>query len=408
MEDKCIFCGQPLRHEFVDLGLMPLTNEYLPSNTEIKGQIFYPLKLYVCGKCLLVQAKVFAKPETIFSDYKYFSSYSSSWLEHCKQYVGNIVEKRKLSQTSLVVEIACNDGYLLQYFKPLGIPSYGVEPSQTVAKVAVEKGIDVEIDFFSADLARQLVSRKGKADLIICNNVLAHNPYINSFVEGLKILLKPDGIITVELPHLLNLIRYNQFDTIYHEHFSYFSLTALVKIFDKVGLCIVGIEQLDTHGGSLRLYISHIGNAPIDKSVGEILESERLYGLTEIDTYTKFRKSVEKIKFKSLKILVDLKSQNKRIAAFGAAAKGNTFLNYCGVGKDIVEYIVDSNPSKQGYLTPGNLIPIVDVRHLIDNPPDYLIILPWNLRDEIKNQVRQIIPNWDGRFITFIPQCDIF
>lgn len=405
----CRFCGKPLNHTFADLGLSPLSNEYISQDDVMKGQHFYPLIVNVCDDCFLVQAIEFTKPQDIFSDYKYFSSYSKSWLAHCNAYVDMIVPYLGLNSQSVVTEVACNDGYLLQYFKPYGISVHGVEPSANVADAAREKGIHVVTDFFNASLAPSLIESYGKSDLIICNNVLAHVPDINGFVEGLKLILSENGTITLEFPHILKLIKYNQFDTIYHEHFSYFSIMTVEKIFEAHDLKIVKVEELETHGGSVRVYAAHAENdrISIDASVSKILNQEEDAKLNSITTYTDFDFTIKKIKRDSLKKLVEIKEYGKSIAAFGAAAKGNTFLNYCGVGKDFIDYVVDSNPHKQGLYLPGTRIPILSKSEISKTKPDYIIILPWNLSAEIEEEIK-FAREWGCKFITFIPDIKIF
>ena len=405
----CRFCGTELWHVFADLGLSPMSNEYLLLEDSSKGQYFYPLVVHVCEKCYLVQAMEFSKPEAIFSNYKYFSSFSKSWLEHCKRYVDMIVASLELSTESLVTEIACNDGYLLQYFKPYGVPVYGVEPSENVALEAQKREIDVEVSFFGDELARILVEKRGKSDLVIGNNVLAHVPDINGFVKGLKTLLADGGVITVEFPHLLKLVQYIQFDTIYHEHFYYFSLLALTKIFKAHKLKIFRVDELDTHGGSLRVYAAHDKDTgrEVEASVTNVLEAEQCSGLGDMRTYAAFGDAVTKIKRESLRLLSELKGNGESIAAYGAAAKGNTFLNYCGIGKDFVDYVVDANPHKQGLYLPGTQIPIVGKEKLSETKPGCIIILPWNIRGEIEAELI-FAREWGCRLITFIPEVQFF
>ena len=404
---NCRSCGTELWRVMADLGLSPLSNEYLEDAS--RGQYFYPLVVNVCEKCCLVQAKEFSKPENIFSNYKYFSSFSKSWLEHCKKYVVMIVQDLGLGTGSLVTEIACNDGYLLQYFKPYEIPVYGVEPSKNVAAKAQKLGIDVEVAFFGSEKAVELAKKRGKSDLIIGNNVLAHVPDINGFVKGLKILLADDGTITLEFPHLLRLIQQNQFDTIYHEHFYYFSMMALEKVFDKHDLRVFKIDELDTHGGSLRIYATHKSNFAKqgDSSVGKVLNDELRSGLDKMHTYEAFEEKVQLIKSNSVKLLLELKDGGKSVAAYGAAAKGNTFLNYCGIRSDIIDYVVDANPSKQGLYLPGTQIPIVEKKVLHETKPSHIIILPWNIRKEIEAEL-SFAREWGCKFITFIPETEIF
>lgn len=407
--NKCRFCGHELKETFVDLGLSPLSNEYITRENLKKGQQFYPLNVMVCEECFLVQAMEYQKPENIFTDYKYFSSYSQTWLEHAEKYVDMIVSRLQLSSSSQVVEIASNDGYLLQYFKPYNIPTFGIEPAENVAEEAEKKGIPTITEFFGEKLAKVLKQENKQADLLIGNNVLAHVPNINDFVIGIKTILKPTGIVTMEFPHLLRLIDMNQFDTIYHEHFSYLSLITVENIFKSKGLKVFDVEKLPTHGGSLRIYATHIenNNVEVKKSVVELLREEELFGLRNIYTYIQFKKEVENIKRKTLKALIDIKEQGKSIAAYGAAAKGNTFLNYCGIGKDFVDYVVDANPHKQGLYLPGTQIPIVSSQKIKDSKPDYIIILPWNIKEEIMSQIN-FINEWNGKFMTLIPSFEIY
>ena len=405
----CRFCGKELTHCFADLGLSPISNEYLSRENMDKGQYFYPLEVKVCEECFLVQAMEYQKPEEIFTDYKYFSSFSTSWLEHCRQYVDMIVQRLDLNQQSLVYEIACNDGYLLQYFKPYKIPTCGIEPADNVAKDAAKKGIDVEVDFWSKDSAQAISKKHGKANLIIGNNVLAHVPDINSFVEGIRIALKDKGTVTMEFPHLMKLMEYNQFDTIYHEHFSYFSLMTVCKIFEKHGMKIYDVEELSTHGGSLRIFATHTENVQyeISNAVIRVLELEKKYGLDNILTYEAFAEKVEKIKRDSTCMLAKLKEKKAKIVAFGAAAKGNTFLNYCGIGKEYIEFVADSSVAKQGLFLPGTRIPIVEPDKIKEEKPDYIILLPWNLREEL-TELLSYTREWGCKLITFIPETEVF
>ena len=405
----CRFCGHELTQVFADLGFSPLANEYLTEEGLRRGQTFYPLKVQVCENCFLAQAALYQRPEQIFGEYQYFSSYSESWLQHCREYVDMIIPRLGLNESNRVCEVACNDGYLLQYFQPYRIPAMGVEPAENVAAVARAKNLDVKCCFFSDETAREIVAQNGKFDLVIGNNVLAHVPGINSFVEGLSIVLAPEGTITMEFPHLMQLIRHHQFDTIYHEHFYYLSLTTVQKIFFSHGLEIYDVEELPTHGGSLRIYAAHREYAQKQRyeSVPKLLEKERTFGLANMQTYAQFNKQMERIKLDSVKLLVELKRQGKRIAAFGAAAKGNTFLNYCGIKNDIIDFVVDSNPHKQGLYLPGSLIPIVGMEALQMYKPDYILILPWNLTEEIVNEAL-CARGWNGRFITCIPEVKEF
>ncbi len=405
----CRFCGHELNHTFADLGLSPLSNEYLKRADLARGQMFYPLNVKVCGQCFLVQAAEYQRPEQIFGEYQYFSSYSESWLAHCKAYVDQIIPRLSLTPDSRVLEIACNDGYLLQYFQPYGIPVKGIEPAENVAQEARKKGITVECRFFGADSAREIAAKDGLYDLVIGNNVLAHVPDINSFVEGLGVVLAPAGTVTMEFPHLLRLIEQCQFDTIYHEHFHYLSLGTVKRIFNAHGLELYDVEELPTHGGSLRIYAAHqdYGQDHMREAVQALLAREREFGLEDVRTYTGFSDKMQNIKLDTLGQLTRWKQVGKRIAAFGAAAKGNTFLNYCGIKNDLVDFVVDSNPHKQGLYLPGSLIPIVGREALRERRPDYLLILPWNLRDEII-EAAGVIREWGGQFVVCIPQLDVF
>lgn len=405
----CRFCGQELKHTFADLGFAPLSNEYLTAEDLERGQMTYPLKVQVCEHCFLVQAALYQRPEQIFGEYQYFSSYSESWLVHSKSYVDMIIPRLGLSKTSRVLEIACNDGYLLQYFLPYGIPVKGIEPAENVAETARAKGIEVECCFFGADTARKIADKDGPYDLVIGNNVLAHVPDINGFVEGLSLVLSPEGTITMEFPHLMRLMEQSQFDTIYHEHFHYLSLTTVQTIFQTHGLEIYDVEELPTHGGSLRIYAAHGEYAAkqIQPAVAELLNQEAAFGLKDIRTYEGFTAQMMKIKLDALRLFTELKQQRKRIAAFGAAAKGNTFLNYFGIKSDLINFVVDSNPHKQGLYLPGSLIPIVGPDVLYQKKPDYLLILPWNLTEEITGAAG-FVQEWGCQFITCIPKIKIF
>ena len=405
----CRFCGHELKHTFADLGLSPLSNEYLKKTDLERGQMFYPLNVKVCDQCFLVQAAEYQRPEQIFGEYQYFSSYSESWLAHCKAYVDMIVPRLNLTPDSKVLEIACNDGYLLQYFQPHGVPVKGIEPAENVAAEAKKKGIEVQCCFFGADSAQDIAAKDGFYELVIGNNVLAHVPDINSFVEGLGTVLAPTGTITMEFPHLLQLIEQCQFDTIYHEHFHYLSLGTVKRIFNAHGLEIYDVEELKTHGGSLRIYAAHqeYGEAHMRSAVSELLVREREFGLEDIRTYTNFSRKIQKVKLSTLQALSAWKQSGKRIAAFGAAAKGNTFLNYCGIKNDLIDFVVDSSPHKQGFYLPGSLIPIVGPDVLRECKPDYLLILPWNLTEEIM-KAAEYVREWGCRFVTCIPELCIF
>lgn len=410
MDNKhCRFCGTRLKYTFADLGLSPAANEYAEERDLDKGQYFYPLHVKVCHSCFLAQALMYQKPEDIFTSYRYFSSFSSSWLAHCKKYVDMIVTRLKLDESSMVYELACNDGYLLQYFKPYDIPVCGVEPAENVAEAARRKGIDVEVEFWDEDASRDIVARRGKADLLIGNNVLAHVPDINGFVEGIRNALKDGGTATLEFPHLLRLIELNQFDTIYHEHFSYFSLGTVIEIFKAHGLKVYDVEKLPTHGGSLRIYAALADNAKLTAadSVEKVLNEEKESGLADISTYEDFNKKVVKIKIDSTRILGELKGMGAKIAAFGAAAKGNTFLNYCGIGKEYIDFVADSSVEKQGMYLPGTRIPIKAPDEISKEKPDYIVLLAWNIKEELV-QILEYTREWGCKFITFIPEAKVF
>ena len=370
---------------------------------------FYPLHAYVCGSCFLVQLAEFETPDRIFSDYAYFSSYADSWLRHCEVYAKEMVGRWNLGPDSLVVEVASNDGYLLQFFKQQGVPVLGVEPAANVAKVAMEKGIPTEVAFFGEAKGAELASRGNTADLIAANNVLAHVPDINDFVKGFKHALKPDGRITVEFPHLLQLMQNNQFDTIYHEHFSYLSLGFVSGLFEKHGLRVFDVDEVPTHGGSLRVHGCHHedGSKQTSTAVLTLLERERDQGLASLETYRQFADKVVRTKCEVLDFFVSARRAGKRVAAYGAPAKGNTLLNYCGIGPAFIEFTVDRSPHKQGLFLPGTHIPIYSPDAIAESKPDYLFILPWNLRDEIVEQMAGIRA-WGGKFVVPIPALEVF
>ncbi len=409
MKNLCRFCGKELTTDFADLGLSPISNEYLSAENSRKGQMFYPLHARVCSDCFLVQADAYSSPEKIFDDYKYLSSNSQMWLKHAENYVNMITERLSLNESSLITEIASNDGYLLQYFNKRGLKNYGVEPAANVAEIARQKGIDVVCDFFGTEVAERLSKERGKSDLILGNNVLAHVPDINGFVEGMKILLKDSGTITMEFPHLLNLIKEMQFDTIYHEHFSYFSLFTVKKIFEKHGLKIYDVEEINTHGGSLRIYAAHSENSELQISsrVDDLLQRELDFKINDTATYISFQEKIKNIKFNTVKTLSELVLSGKKIIAYGAAAKGNTFLNYCGLGREYFECIVDVTPEKQGLKLPGTLIDIVGEEVIEKIKPDYIAILPWNWKTEITARL-EFTRQWGCKLITFIPEINIF
>jgi SAM-dependent methyltransferase len=403
----CRFCGAPVEAVFADLGMSPLANAYLPADRVNAMEPFYPLRALVCGKCFLVQLEEFETPEQIFSDYAYFSSYSSSWLEHSQRYAEQMIERLRLDGDSRVVEIASNDGYLLQYFRDRGIDVLGVEPAANVAEVAVEKGIATVVEFFGQDTAREL-ARESQADLLLGNNVLAHVPDLNDFVAGMKLLLKPGGVITMEFPHLMRLIDENQWDTIYHEHFSYFSFLTVSAVFAAHGLRLFDVQELPTHGGSLRIFGAHADDQTKRQSdaARELAQRERDAGYERLETYLGYGLRVERDKRQILSFLIDLKEQGLRVAAYGAPAKGNTLLNYCGVRRDMVEYTCDLNPHKQGHFLPGSHIPIRSPEQLREDKPDVVLILPWNLKDEIVQQLG-FIREWGGRFAARSPELTL-
>jgi SAM-dependent methyltransferase len=404
---KCRSCGAPLEATFVDLGMSPLANSLLTAEQASAMEPFYPLHARVCAKCFLVQLEEFESPENIFSNYLYFSSYSDAWLAHCSRYAGKMIEMLRLGSQSKVVEIASNDGYLLQFFAKHKIPVLGIEPARNVARVAIEKGIPSEVAFFGSQTASRLKSEHA-ADLIAANNVLAHVPDINDFVSGFKILLKPGGTITVEFPHLLHLIAENQFDTIYHEHYSYLSLLSVEAIFKRHGLSLHDVEELPTHGGSLRIFAGHSEEGrPERPGLAAVREKERMAGLDRVETYTRFAESVVARKSDVLAFLIEQQRAGKTVVGYGAAAKGNTLLNYCGIGPEFISYVVDRSPHKQGRLLPGSHIPVLAPSAVFETRPDYLFILPWNLRDEIAGQMSGI-REWGGRFVTPIPRLEIF
>lgn len=408
MTGTCRLCGAGLRHTFCDLGMSPLSNAYLDA-TQLNGmERFYPLHAWVCADCLLVQLEEFEAPERIFSDYAYFSSYSDTWLQHAERFVGAMVGRFGIGAASRVVEIASNDGYLLQYFKQRGVPVLGIEPAANVARTAEEKGIPTRVEFFGTQCAGQLASEGVRADLVVANNVLAHVPSANDFVEGIRLVLAAQGVATLEFPHLLRLMLENQFDTIYHEHFSYFSLLAADRLFGRHALRVFDVEELPTHGGSLRLYVCHAGESkyPRTMAVEKVLGDERAARLDSLQAYTAFQERVRETKRGLLEFLIGAKRAGKRIAAYGAAAKGNTLLNYCGIRDDFVEYVADRSPHKQGRYLPGTHIPIVPPERIRETRPDYLLVLPWNIRGEVMEQ-NAFIREWSGKFVVPIPQVAV-
>lgn len=400
----CRFCASPLKHTFVDLGMSPLCESYLTDEQTDAMEPFYPLHVWVCAECLLVQLQEYVAREHIFTEYAYFSSYSTAWLKHCEDYVAMATQRLGLGPESLVVELASNDGYLLQYFVHGGIPCLGVEPAANVAKAAEEKGVRTLVRFFGVRTAQEMAAEGRRADLIVGNNVLAQVPDLNDFVGGLPILLKPTGTVTMEFPHLVRLIEGNQLDTVYHEHFSYFSLLAVERIFERHGLRIFDVEELWTHGGSLRVWACPADDAsrPTGARVLALRKQEAEAGLGRVETYALFEERVRETKRRLLELLIEVKRQGKRIAGYGAPGKGNTLLNYCGIRTDFVDFTVDRNPYKHGRFLPGTHIPIFAPDRIDQTRPDYVLILPWNLKAEIMKQLAHI-RGWGGRFIVPIP-----
>tara|TARA_B100000519_G_C14259930_1_gene447146 strand:+ start:3384 stop:4583 length:1200 start_codon:yes stop_codon:yes gene_type:complete len=398
-----------LKIEFIDLINSPLSNSYLSEEQLREPETFFPLKLFICQNCFLVQIDEMKKASEIFNqDYAYFSSFSSSWLNHARLYVDMITNRFQYDGDTQVIEIASNDGYLLQYFKKKNIPVIGIEPSNSVADAAKAKGIETIIDFFTSKLATYLVSKEIKADLLIGNNVFAHVPDINDFVQGLKIILKEDGVFTLEFPHLMELIQKNQFDTIYHEHFSYFSLNTVNLIFEKYHLQIFDVEQINTHGGSLRIYGKHRddNSKKISKNVDALIRKEEIEGMKNLDYYKDFEQKVIVEKNNLMSFLIEKNNKNKKVIAYGAAAKGNTLLNYCGIKNNLIDFVVDASPFKQGKYLPGSHIPIVKEKWIKDYKPDYILVLPWNLKSEIVPQL-EYVRAWGCKFVIPIPTLEI-
>lgn len=405
---ECRFCHAPLQRSFVDLGLQPLANSYVPAEKAGQAEPRYPLHARVCESCLLVQVDHNVPAEAIFSDYAYFSSYATSWVEHARRYAAAMTQRFGLSNQSLVVEVASNDGYLLQHFKAAGIGVLGVEPAANVAAVAVAKGIPAEVAFFNRETAARLRDQGRMADLMAANNVMAHVPELNDFIAGFAILLKPQGVLTVEFPHLLNLIEQVQFDTIYHEHYSYLSLLAAEKIFAAHGLRVFDVEELPTHGGSLRLFVCHRGAMHVDGvGLARVRAKEAAAGLDTLAAYDDFAPRVAEVRRELRGFLAAAKQDGKKVCAYGAAAKGNTLLNYCDVTAVDIAAAYDKNPHKQGHLLPGSQIPIRGPEAIAADRPDYLLILPWNLKQEIATE-QAMIRDWGGHFVIAIPQLKIF
>lgn len=408
-QSNCRFCGNPLNFSVLNLGMSPLCQKHIKPENANEMEKFYPLHAYVCEHCWLMQLEEFASPDEIFADdYAYFSSFSETWLDHTRTYTDTMIERFGFNSNSLVVEIASNDGYLLQWFLQKGIPVLGIEPAANVAKAAIEKGIRTEIEFFGRETAKTLSVQYGKADLLLGNNVLAHVPDINNFVAGMKAMLNPEGIITMEFPHLQRLIEGNQFDTIYHEHFSYFSFVAVNRIFAHHGLTLFDVEELPTHGGSMRIFGKHQDNKnyPITNNITSLIQREIELGFETKAFYAAFEEKVKETKRKILDFLIQCKREGKNIIAYGAPGKGNTLLNYCGIRTDFLDYTVDLSPHKQGNFLPGTHIPILNPEIIKKTKPDFVFILPWNLKDEIINQ-HKYIRDWGGKFVIPIPELTI-
>ena len=405
---SCRFCGSALHHTFTDLGMSPPCESFLSADQLNQMEAFYPLHVFVCEHCYLVQLQEYISPEHIFTEYAYFSSYSDSWLAHAKAYTELMVKRFRLGQDSLAVELASNDGYLLQYFMEQGVPVLGIEPAANVAKEASKKGIPTLVRFFGREMAAEMVRDGVRADLIVGNNVLAQVPDVCSFVAGMKTLLKPEGVITLEFPHLARLMEGNQFDTIYHEHFSYFSFLTTMKILASFGLAVVDVEELPTHGGSLRVYARHAEDTshPVAEHVRELADREERAGFTRLETYFSFDEKVKETKRKILAFLIDAKQAGKSIAGYGAPGKGNTLLNYCAIRTDFLDYTVDRNPYKHGKFLPGTHIPIFPPEKIRETRPDYVLILPWNLKNEIREQL-SYIREWGGKLVVPIPEVEV-
>ena len=407
---KCRHCNTNLTHTFVDLGSSPPSNSYLTHETIKKAEKWYPLKTLVCEKCWLVQTEDFVGIEEMFSeDYAYFSSFSKSWLDHAEKYIDLMIDRYKLSAQSNIVEVAANDGYLLQFAKKRKVPCYGIEPTHSTAMAAKEKGVEVIEDFFGVELANNLKNQGRQADVMVANNVLAHVPNINDFIQGFSILLKRNGVATFEFPHLLNLVIKKQFDTIYHEHYSYLSLIAVKKIFEANGLHIFDIDELPTHGGSLRIYAQrdNMKHYKVSDAVHDVYKKEIQHGVNTLDFYKDFQIKSEEIKFNLLSFLIEVRSKGENVIAYGAAAKGNTIMNFSGIHSDLISCVVDKNPNKSGKFMPGSRIPIVDESIIKEKKPEYVMILPWNLKDEVEGQL-SYIRDWKGRFVVAVPELQVF
>jgi SAM-dependent methyltransferase len=407
-DTPCRCCAAPLQRTFIDLGMSPLCESYIEAGQLDLPETFYPLHALICKRCFLVQLKQYVSSEQIFSDYAYFSSYSDSWIEHARRYCAAVVERFSLGGDSLVMEIASNDGYLLQHFVERKVPCLGIEPAANVARAAIERGIPTEVCFFGHETAVELAEQHGRPDLIVGNNVLAHVPELNGFIAGMKTLLKPGGVITMEFPHLLQLMQQNQFDTIYHEHFSYLSLFVVEKAFGQHGLALFDVEELPSHGGSLRIYAQHAqGPLSCTERLQELRRREFDLGVDRLETYTDFDQRVQQTKRALLQFLIDARAAGKSVVGYGAPGKGNTLLNYCGIRTDFIDYTVDRSPHKQGRYTPGTHIPIDHPERILQTRPDYLLILPWNLADEISRQMA-VIRDWGGQFVVPIPELRVW
>ena len=404
----CRFCGDALTDTVVDLGMSPLCESYLPADRLNAMEPFYPLHVFVCRSCWLVQLEQYVSAEHIFTEYAYFSSFSDSWVQHARDYTEKMIDRFGFDGSSSVIELASNDGYLLQWFVKAGVPALGVEPAANVAEAAEERGVPTLVRFFGTELATELAAQGLRADLLLGNNVLAQVPDLNDFVAGMKIVLAPEGVLTMEFPHVLRLIDENQFDTIYHEHFGYFSLHTTRAIFGHHGLEVFDVEEIPTHGGSLRVYARHVEDEtkPIGPAVADLLAREEAFGLTSVDRYLAFAAQVEATKRAILALLIDLKAQGKTVVGYGAPGKGNTLLNYCGIRTDFLDFTVDRSTYKQGLFTPGTHIPILAPEEIARHRPDYVFILPWNFRDEIMSQMAGI-REWGGQFIVPIPEARI-
>jgi hypothetical protein len=404
---NCRFCGAELDRVFVDLGMSPLCETFLTADELNRMEPFYPLRVYVCEECWLVQLEEYVSPQEIFGFYPYFSSYSASWLRHAERFVESAIDRFKLNGSNLVVELGSNDGYLLQYFVKAGIPVIGIEPAANVAAEANDKGVPTRNVFFDETTARDLREESIRADLIVGNNVLAQVPDLNGFVAGIAALLADEGVVTLEWPHLLRLVQGNQFDTIYHEHFSYFSFSVMGRIADAHSLQVFDVEELPSHGGSLRVFLQHQdGPHRVSESVPQMLEKERLEGMTRGDYYSAFGNRVESVKRNLLKFLIEAKENRHVVIGYGAPGKGNTLLNYCGIRSDLLPYTVDRNPLKQGRFLPGTHIPIKEPDAINETKPDFVLILPWNLKDEIVAQMHEI-RSWGGKFVVPIPEVEV-